>query len=92
MKLKKLNRHDVIQSILKQAGTSDIKPVRVDKNGELVSRAMRAGDKLIIILEQARRVVGYNLFRNNPTQLERAKRYSSTFLKESRVLWRGEQQ
>jgi len=92
MKHRKLNRHLVLNNIIEKTGCTDFKPVRVDKHGDLVARAMRAGDRLVIILEQARRVVGYNLFRTNPTQLNRAKRYTSAFLNEKKVLWKGGQQ
>lgn len=91
MKHSKLNRHLVIQSIIEKTGCSDFKPVRVDKHGDLVARAMRAGDRIVIILEQARRVVGFNLFRNNPTQIKRANRYREAFFKEKKVLWKGGQ-
>lgn len=91
MKHSRLNRYLVLQQILEKTGCTDLKPVRVDRNGEMVARAMRAGDRLVIILEEARRVVGFNLFRNNQTQRERAKRYTTAFLKEQKVLWKGGQ-
>ena len=91
MKHRKLKRNLVLNHIIEKTGCTDFKPVRVDQHGDLVARAMKAGDRLVIILEQARRVVGFNLFRNNPTQRARAKRYRDAFFNEKKVLWKGGQ-
>lgn len=86
MKHTKLRRIEVINSIIEQTGGQELRTSRVDKVDDRVSRAMWAGNnKLVIVLEQARKVVGYNLF--SRSQLKRARKYSKAFLEEQRVLW-----
>lgn len=85
MKHKTLRRIDVLNSIIEQTGGQELRSSRVDKVDDRVSRAMWAGNKLVIVLEQARKVVGYNLF--SRSQLKRARKYSKAFLEERRVLW-----
>ena len=91
MKHKTLRRDEVLQEIIKRTGgKAEFRVSRVDQKDDHVSRAMWAGDKLVIILEQARKVVGYNLF--SRSQLKRAKKYSHAFLEEKRVLWQMSEQ
>lgn len=91
MKHKKLRRDDVFQQIIERTGGKAIfRTARVDKNGDHVARAIWAGEKLVVILEQARQVVGYNLF--SKSQLKRATKYTRAFLEEKRVLWQRSEQ
>lgn len=86
MKFKTLRRDEVLMEIIERTGgKAEFKASRVDRKDDHVSRAMWAGDKLVVILEQARKVVGYNLF--SRSQLKRAKKYSQAFLEEKRILW-----
>lgn len=86
MKLKSLRRFDVLKEIVERVdGNVEFTPAKVIRKDDLVSRAYWAGDKLIIILEQARKVVGYNLF--SKSQSKRATRYTQTFLEKKQILW-----
>ncbi|MAP28402.1 MULTISPECIES: hypothetical protein [unclassified Methylophaga] len=91
MKFKTLRRDEVLQDVIKQAGANaEFKLSRVDQKDDHVTRALWAGDKLVIILEKARKVVGYNLF--SRSQQKRAKKYSHAFLEEKRILWQRSEQ
>ena len=91
MEFKKLRRDEVLKDVIQRAGTNaEFRPSKVEKKDDHVSRAYWAGNKLVIILEKARAVVGYNLF--SRSQLKRAKRYSHAFLVEKRVLWQRSEQ
>lgn len=84
MKHNSISRYDMLTEITKGVDVNTIRKSKVVTHKSLVSRSLWVGEKLCVMLEQARRTVGYQVF--SKSQLKEAEKYIAAFLGENKIL------